>query len=103
MFGVGGLAGVGAVVTGLMAQSKYDDAEASCSPTCTDSQLSSSRTLAWTSTALTGVAVVGAGIGAVLFFTADASDQRPTAGPTPASVGFLAAPGFASARASWRF
>jgi tetratricopeptide (TPR) repeat protein len=107
LFGVGGLTGIGAVVTGVMAQGKYDDAEKSCSPTCTDSQLSSSKTLAWTSTALTGVAIVSAGVGAVLFFTAGGSDEQAPAGATagvaPATVGFAAAPGFASAQASWRF
>lgn len=104
LFGVGGLTAAGAVVTGLMAQSKYDDAKKSCSPDCTDSQISSSRTLAWTNTALAGVAVVSVGVGAVLFFTAGGGEQpQPAHAAALPRVSFGAAPGIAAAQASWKF
>jgi hypothetical protein len=86
-----------------LAQSKYDDAKKSCSPDCTDSQISSSRTLAWTNTALTGVAVVSVGVGAVLFFTAGGGEEQPPRAAALPSVSFGAAPGFAAAQAFWRF
>ena len=77
--GVGGLAGVGAILTGVLAQNEYDDAESNCAPTCTDDEVSSGETLALTSTILTGVAIAGVSVGAVLWFTAKPSERQPTA------------------------
>jgi tetratricopeptide (TPR) repeat protein len=102
LLGVGGLAAVGAVVTGLFAQREYDDAEASCAPDCRDEDLSSGRSLALGSTILTGVAVVGVGLGAVLWFTADSS-QASHARPSRFDVAVGGAPGGARAHALWRF
>ncbi len=77
--GVGALATGGAVVTGILAQNEYNDAKKSCSPSCTDHQLAPGRTLAWTSTALTGVAVVGVGVGVTLLLTGHKKTEAPNA------------------------
>jgi tetratricopeptide (TPR) repeat protein len=74
--GVGGLAGGASLVTGLMASSQYDDKKKACSPHCTDSDLSSGRTLAVTSTVLTGVAIVGVGVGVTLLLTSGGSPEQ---------------------------
>ena len=98
--GVGGVALGGAIVTGILANGKYDDAKNSCSPACSDSELSSGRSLALTSTILTGVAIVGAGVGITLLVMSPAQ---------PAQVSYLprldlsATPGAARTQASWRF
>jgi len=68
-FGIGGVAAIGAVVTGILANSEYQNAKKDCSPACTDSELASGRTLATVSTIATGVAVIGAGFGVVLWLT----------------------------------
>ena len=75
--GVGVLATGGAVVTGILAQSEYNDAKDTCSPSCTDHQLAPGRTLAWTSTALTGVAIVGVGVGVTLLLTGHHKSEAP--------------------------
>ena len=124
LLGVGGLAAVGAGVTGFMAKGKYDDAKDECSPSCSDDDLSSSKTLAWTSTALTGVALVSAGIGAVLLLTKDparesvseahaksgamkrggGTEPRSRWAPKPRwQLGLGVTPGGAAASAHWRF
>jgi hypothetical protein len=98
--GIGGLAAGGAVITGIVANSDYNDSKSSCSPACTDSQLSPGRTMALTSTILTGVAVIGVGVGVTLLLTS---------GPDPAQTSFApslhlaGAPGAARADATWRF
>ena len=74
-FGIGGVAALGAVVTGIMANSEYQSAKDDCSPACSDSELSSGRTLATVSTIATGVAVVGAGFGLVLWLSAPSADS----------------------------
>jgi hypothetical protein len=100
VLGVAGVAVGGAVITGIIANADYNDAKSSCSPACSDSQLSSGRTLALTSTILTGVAVVGVGVGVTLLLTS---------GPDPAQVSLTprlhltGAPGAARADATWRF
>ncbi|HEX3772958.1 MAG TPA: tetratricopeptide repeat protein [Polyangiaceae bacterium] len=98
--GIGGLAAGGAVVTGIIANSDYQDAKSSCSPACTDSQLSAGRAMALTSTILTAVAVVGVGVGVTLLFTS---------GPDPAQTSLVPrlhlAGGTSATRAdaTWRF
>jgi tetratricopeptide (TPR) repeat protein len=74
-FGVGGAAGIAALITGLVANADFNDAEATCKPGCDDSRVSSIKSMALVSTILTGVAVVGVGTGAVLYFTAKPSEQ----------------------------
>ncbi|MFZ5891181.1 MAG: tetratricopeptide repeat protein [Myxococcota bacterium] len=98
--GVGAAAGAGALVTGLIAKGKYDDLKDTCSPNCTDAQLSSSRSLALTSTLLTGVAIVGAGVGVTLLIV-----SKPSATQSAQHIEVSAHPTFggAAARASWRF
>jgi tetratricopeptide (TPR) repeat protein len=99
-FGVGGAAAIGAVVTGLVAKGKFSDAENACKPTCSDNTVSSIKSMALVSDILTGVAVAGVGVGAVLFFTAKPSSETSGAAPTlHAGVG----PGGGKVEATWRF
>ena len=81
-FGGAGLFAIGATVTGVMANAKYGDLEDSCKPNCTDEQISDAKNLALTSSVLTAVAVVGAGLGVTLWFSAD-SDDEAVAGSVP--------------------
>jgi hypothetical protein len=107
---IGGAAAVGAVLTGVLAQAEYNDAKDKCAPTCTDDDVSTGKGMALTSTVLTGVAVVGIGIGAALLFTgggksegsASAGSQvRATSGLPRFVIGV--GPRAASAQASWSF
>ena len=100
LFATGGALAIGSVVTGILAKSEHSSAEETCSPNCTDDQLSTGRALAVTSTVLTGAAVVAASVGAVLFFGASGSEHASTATPRVA-VG--ATPLGVSATARWRF
>ncbi len=100
-FGVGAAAAGGAVVTGLIAQNKYNDAKDSCSPNCSDDQLSSGRSMALVSTVLTGVAVVGAGVGVTLWLTADG--KEPTHASAAPRLRFGGGLGSAAANATWKF
>jgi tetratricopeptide (TPR) repeat protein len=105
--GIGVAAGAGALATGLIAKGKYDDLKDSCSPSCTDSQLSSSRSLALTSTILTGVAIAGAGVGITLFIVGKPTESPQAAQTAQASrsarLTLLPTAGGAAARAEWRF
>jgi tetratricopeptide (TPR) repeat protein len=99
--GVGGAAAVGALVTGLVANGKFKDAEKNCKPNCSDDKVSSIKSMALVSDVLTAAAVVGVGVGAVLFFTAKPSDE-PAASVKPtlrAGVG----PGGGNLEATWHF
>jgi hypothetical protein len=98
--GVGGVLAGASVVTGLVAKSKYDDAKSSCSPGCSDSQLSSSRTFAITSTVLTGAAVIGVGLGVALLLTTD--DPEPVGKGAP-RFDVALGPQAAAASAAWSF
>jgi hypothetical protein len=98
--GIGGAAVGGAVITGIIANADYHDAKSSCSPTCTDSDLSSGRTLALTSTILTGVAIVGVGVGVTLLLTSGPDPAQTSLAPRLHLAG---APGAARADATWRF
>ncbi len=99
-FGVGGVAAGAAVITGIIADSDYNSAKSSCSPACSNSQLSSGRTLALTSTILTGVAVVGVGVGVTLLLTSGPDPAQTSLAPRLHLAG---APGAAHADATWRF
>ncbi len=97
---VGALAGVGAALTGIGANSEYRSLEDECSGHCSSEQTNTGKTLALTSTILTGVSVLGLGAGIVLWVTADpAEDERATSAKLDVNVGSSGA--FASAR--WRF
>ena len=98
--GVGGALAGASVVTGLVAKSKYDDAKSSCSPACSDSQLSGSRTFAITSTVLTGAAVLGVGLGVALLLTTD--DPEPIGKGAP-RFDVALGPSAAAASAAWSF
>jgi len=95
----GGALGVASLVTGLMAEHEHSKAKSSCSPNCTDSQLSTGRTLAVTSTVLTGAAVVAGAIGAVLWF--GGGEETESAGKPSAFVGIT--PSGVAAGSRWRF
>lgn len=105
LLGIGGVTAAGAVLTGVLAKGEYDDAKDQCSPRCTDDDVSAGKTLALTSTILTGVAVVSASIGAVLYFTSKpaTSEKAARIPPRRFDVGFGVAPGGAAAQASFRF
>jgi hypothetical protein len=57
-----------------MANGEYQSAKDECSPACSDTELSSGRTLATVSTVATGVAVVGAGFGLVLWLSSSPTE-----------------------------
>jgi hypothetical protein len=101
-FGVGGVAAIGAIVTGILANSEYQNAKDECSPACTDAELSSGRTLATVSTVATGVAVVGAGFGLVLWLSAAPSDAARSAEPR-ARIGVGLGPSGPRAEARFAF
>ena len=84
----------------VLAKGEHDDAKDNCSPSCSDDDLSSGRALALTSTILTGVAIVGAGVGAVLWFGTDDSPQQAMR-TRPGRFGLRVAPN--SAHALWQF
>lgn len=98
--GVGGVLAGASLVTGLVAKSKYDDAKSSCSPGCSDSQLSSSRAFAITSTVLTGAAVLGVSLGVALLLTTD--DSEPVGKGAP-RFDVALSPTAAAASAAWSF
>ena len=101
--GVGAAAALAAGVTGYVASAEYSDAEDSCSPNCTDDELSKGRTYAWTSTILTGVAVVGVGVGLTLLLTGDGEDEAPVATGNVPELVVGVSPQGALANATWRF
>lgn len=103
LLGLGGVAAAGAVLTGVLANGEYNDAKDHCSPGCTDDDVSAGKTLALTSTILTGVAVVSASIGAVLYFSGGPASKEAARPAQRFNFGVAAAPGGAAAAASWRF
>jgi tetratricopeptide (TPR) repeat protein len=103
LLGIGGLAGVAAGVTGYLAESEWQDAKDSCSPNCTDDEIRSGRNLAWTSTILTGGAVVGVGIGLALLLQGDGEAPSASARTHVPELQLGLGPRVASANARWRF
>ncbi|MET0596212.1 MAG: tetratricopeptide repeat protein [Polyangiaceae bacterium] len=101
-FGVGGAAAIGAVVTGLVAKGKYDDAEKECKPNCPDKTIDSIKSMALVSDVLSGVAIVGVGVGAVLLLTAGGSKETATSGVKPFIAGGVG-PNGGKLEATWRF
>lgn len=99
--GVGVGSALGALVTGILAKAKYDDANSTCRPDCSDSRLAQGRTLAVTSTVLTGVAIVGAGLGVTLLIVERPAHQGSTGSSLKVAVS--PEPNGAVARASWSF
>ena len=79
---------------------QFSKAESDCKPNCSDSTVNSIKSMALVSDILTGVAVAGVGVGAILFFTAKPSAETSGAAPTiHAGVG----PGGGKVEATWRF
>lgn len=103
LLGVGAVAAGGAVLTGFLAKGEYDDAKKSCSPHCSNDDVSAGKTLALTSTILTGVAVVSAGVGAVLLFSQHPSEKSAKKPAPRWSVGFAPLPKGAAAGAGFSF
>jgi hypothetical protein len=101
-FGVGGAAAIGAVVTGVVASGKFSDAEKQCKPSCPDGTVDSIKSTALVSDILTGVAIAGVGVGAVLFFTARSAGSEPAAGLRPSLAGGVG-PSGGKFEATWRF
>jgi hypothetical protein len=99
--GVGGLLGGASLVTGLVANAKYNDAEDSCGPHCSDSRLSGSRTFAITSTVLTGAAVLGVGLGVALLLTTESDGDE--LGRNAPRFDVALGPSAAAASAAWSF
>ena len=100
-FGIGGAAAIGAAVTGIVAKGKYDDADEKCKPSCSDDTVSSIKTMALVSDVLTGVAVAGVGVGAILLLTSSGSHETAT-GPKPSIAGGIG-PSGGRLQATWRF
>jgi tetratricopeptide (TPR) repeat protein len=96
VLGASGVVAVGSLITGLLALSRSNEAEESCSPRCPDSVVKPIDRLRWTSTALTGVAILGVGVGSFLWWRSGASPAAPT-------VGARIAPDQAHLGALWRF
>ncbi len=92
-----------ALATGFVAKSQYDQAKSDCSPNCSDSQLSSSKTMAWTSTALTGVGVLGLGIGGYLWWAASSEREKQPERAGELHVDVSISPQSAQASFGWRF
>ncbi len=103
LLGIGGLAAVAAGVTGYLAESEWQDAKDSCSPNCSDDDVRSGRNLAWTSTILTGGAVVGVGIGLALLLQGDDEGPSPAARTHVPDFRVGVGPRGAVANARWRF
>lgn len=99
-FSVAGAAAGGLLVTQILATNEKDDLKDTCSPTCSSDDTSSGRALAWTSVGLGALAVVGAGVGAALWFTAEPEQEQVAAVPR---VYLGASPFGASAQATWSF
>ncbi len=93
-FGVGGAAGIAAVVTGSLALSGAKDVDGQCSgdicPTDVETKAKKVEKMSWATDGLIGVAVVGAVAGTVLFFfepELEADAQRVSLSPMVTSFG----------------
>jgi tetratricopeptide (TPR) repeat protein len=106
LLSVGGLSAAGAVLTGVLAQSEYNSKKDDCSPGCTDDEVSTGKNMALVSTILTGVAVVGVGVGAALLFTQSPKPEAPAARKKPGALPRVfvgVGPRGAAAEATWSF
>jgi Tfp pilus assembly protein PilF len=104
-WGVGGAAALGAVVTGFLANKRYNDRKDGCGSTpagCSDDEVSGVTSMAWISTGLTGLAVVGTGVGTVLYFMAEPPKQEQGSAWAP-RVQAGVAPNGGGVEARWTF
>jgi len=83
-------------------QRQFNTAEKTCKPTCSDSEVNSIKSMALVSDILTGVAVVGVGVGAVLFFTAKGDTGEPTQATRP-SIRAGVGPAGGNLEMTWHF
>jgi hypothetical protein len=93
-------------VTGILAANEHSDLKDSCSPNCSDDQISNGKTLAWVSTGLTAAAAVGVGVGVVLLVMASPSKEPQAKSSAPSlkpHVDVAIEPHRAGAQATWRF
>lgn len=93
--GVGAAAGIAAIATGVLASGEYDDLQARCGDACPRNETDTGRSLAVSSTVLTGVSLVGLGVGTWLWFTSDRTQS--------AALRVTATPERASAQLTWKF
>jgi tetratricopeptide (TPR) repeat protein len=100
LFSVAGASAVGAVLTGVFANAEFQDLKDRCAPNCSDDDVGGARTLATVSTVLTGVAVLGGGLGVVFWLNADSDSQQPKTG---FNTRFEITARGALARAAWAF
>jgi tetratricopeptide (TPR) repeat protein len=100
LFSVAGASAAGAVLTGVFANAEFQDLKDRCAPNCSDGDVGGARTLATVSTVLTGVAVLGAGLGVIFWLNAEADSQQPKTG---FNTRLEITAGGALARAGWTF
>lgn len=102
-FGVGVASGVAATVSGLLTMKKYDELQERCDVgLCSRQDTRTGRTMAWVSTALTGVAVVGLGVGLWLTFD-DPADTPNAESARQLRVGLAYRPSGLTSEVSWSF
>lgn len=103
--GVGVASGVAAAVSGVLAWQKSDDLERGCgaSRSCTHQETDPGRTMAWVSTVLTGVAVVGFGVGIWLSVDGDEQNASTTSHTGDVRVGVAYRPSGLTSEVSWSF
>lgn len=102
-FGAGGAGLVSAVVTGIVANGEYQSAKDECSPSCSEADVSTGRTMALVSTIATGVAIVGAGVGLTLLLTESDTSTGTASTRIGASLTLGVTPEGPRGSASWRF
>lgn len=103
-YGVGVASGVAAAASGIMAMKEYQGLQDQCGVGhCSERETRTGRTMAWVSTVLTGVAVVGVGVG--VWLTLDAPDA--VAAERQASeqvrIGLAYRPSGLTSEVSWSF
>ncbi len=107
LLSVGGLAGAGALLTGVFAKLEHDELTTNCKPSCTDNEIATGESLALTSTILTGVSVVTLGAGLIWWATADSGNEsvarKPASTTALPDVNLQVSPTAGFAEAKWSF
>jgi tetratricopeptide (TPR) repeat protein len=105
-FGAGIVFGAGATLTAVQATSTYDELEQTCGQRCSRQQTHEGRTLALTSTVLTGLAVLATTAGVWAWLSSDESTAPPNSTPAASLAPDFDAD-YAKSRfmshATWRF
>jgi tetratricopeptide (TPR) repeat protein len=104
-FGVGIASGVAATVSGALAWKKYGELEDGCGASgfCSEQEMQTGRTMAWVSTVLSGVAVVGLGVGVWLSLDEPPSPKAKSAATQQVHVGLAYRPSGLTSQVSWSF